>query len=92
MATVKIVLRKKVNKDELYPLAIRIIKDRKASFIALDHAVNLFDWDADRERVKKAHPNSARLNNLLLKKKAEANDTLLDLEAKNKATLSTAAS
>ncbi len=33
MASVKIVLRKKKNKDGTYPLAVRITKDRKSSYV-----------------------------------------------------------
>ncbi|HNP23434.1 MAG TPA: site-specific integrase [Panacibacter sp.] len=80
MASVKIVLRKKQNQDLTYPLAIRITKDRKSSFIYIGHSVKLSDWEPKEQRVKKSHPNSARLNNLILKKLAEANNSLLDLE------------
>lgn len=83
MATLKIVLRKKANKDGTYPLCIRVIKDRKASYISIGHSIKESEWNAKDQQVKKSHPNSTRLNNLLLKKKAEANDRLLDLETKN---------
>lgn len=83
MATLKIVLRKKQNKDGTYPLCIRVIKDRKASYISIGHSVNQTDWNLKEQKVKKSHPNSARLNNLILQKKAEANDTLIELETKN---------
>lgn len=80
MATVKIVLRKKTNKDGTSPLAIRITQDRKTSFIHLGHHVKESDWDADKQRVKKSHPNSVRLNNYLIAKLAEATDKSLELE------------
>ena len=82
MASVKIVLRKKKNKDGAYPLAIRITKDRRSSFIHLGGYTlkNLNDWDATKQKVKKSHPNSNRLNNFLLNKLAEANDKSLELE------------
>ena len=86
MATIKVVLRKKVNKDGTYPLTIRITKERKASFINLGHNVFEKDWDSKGQRVKKAHPNSVRLNNFILKKLAEANNTLLELESNSKDT------
>lgn len=84
MASLKVVLRKKKNKDGSYPLAIRITKDRKTSFIHLGHHLNEKDWDAKAQTVKTSHPNSKRLNNLILSKKAAANDTLLDLETHKK--------
>lgn len=80
MATVKIVLRQKENKDGTLPLAIRITKDRKTSFIHIGKSIKEQDWDAVRQRVKKSHPNSTRLNNFLIKKLAEANDKSLELE------------
>lgn len=81
MAIVKIVLRQKKSKDGSYPLALRITKDRRSSFIHLGYTVqNVNDWDADKQRVKKSHPNSVRLNNFLIKKLAEANDKSLELE------------
>lgn len=80
MATVKIVLRQKENKDGTYPLAIRITKDRKTSFIHLGQSIFEKDWDAATFRVKKSHPNSTRLNNFILKRLAEANDNSLELE------------
>lgn len=81
MATsVKVVLRKKKNKDGTYPLAIRITKDRNSSFVYLGHNLKTDDWDKVNQRVKKSHPNMVRLNNKIAAKVAEVNDTLLDLE------------
>ncbi|MBC8047374.1 MAG: phage integrase SAM-like domain-containing protein [Fimbriimonadaceae bacterium] len=80
MATVKIVLRKKQNKDKTFPLAIRIIKDRRTSFIHLGRNLKETEWDFEKQRVKKSHPNSTRLNNFLIKKLAEATDKSLELE------------
>lgn len=88
MASVKIVLRKKQNKDGTYPLAIRITKDRKSSYIHTGHHINESMWDAKNRRVKKSHPNSQRMNNLLTAKLAEAEDSLLELETQKKDTSS----
>lgn len=82
MASIKIIIRTKPNKDGTYALALQIIKDRKSSIVHLGHDIKQDDWDAINQKVKKSHPNSARLNNLLLKKKSEANDKLLELETK----------
>ncbi|MBN8669521.1 MAG: site-specific integrase [Chitinophagales bacterium] len=78
--TIKIVLRKKQKTNDTYPLAIRITKDRKSAFIHTGYYIHEKDWDATNERVKKSHPNSVRLNNFLLTKKAEANNHSLELE------------
>ena len=80
MAVVKLVLRKKPNKDGQLPLTLRITKDRKSSFIYLGYHLNASDWDEAQQRVKKSHPNAARLNNYILKKLSEANDHSLELE------------
>lgn len=80
MASVKIVLRKKQNKDGTFPLAIRITKDRRTSFIHLGYHVNSNEWDDKEQRIKKNHPNATRLNNYLIKKLAEATDKSLELE------------
>lgn len=81
MATVKIILRKKANNDGSYPLAVRITKDRKSSYITTGQSIDEDDWDAVKSRVRKSHPNSARLNNFLLKKLSEANDKVLELSS-----------
>ena len=84
MASVKIVLRKeKQKKDGTFPLAVRIIKDRKPKYIHTDYSIDLKHWDATERRVKKSHPNSKRLNNYLLTKLSEANDIALEVETNN---------
>jgi len=70
----------KKNKDGTYPLAVRITKDRKSSYVHVGHHIVESFWDAKNRKIKKSHPNSVRLNNLLSKKLAEAEDNLLDLE------------
>ena len=81
MATVKIVIRKKKNKDDTFPLALRITKDRKSSFIYLGHNLEAKYWDDTKGRVRNIHPNSTRLNNFIEKKRLEVEDNLLQLEA-----------
>lgn len=84
MATVKIIRRKKPNKDGSYSLAIQITKDRRTSISHLGVHVREEDWDDLKQRVKKAHPNSARFNNFLVQKLAEANDKVLEVETSKK--------
>ncbi len=83
MATVKVVLRKKANKEGRFPLALRITKDRKTSFIYLGHNVKEDEWNEAEQCVKSSHPNSKRLNNFILKKKAEASDKSIEAETQN---------
>lgn len=80
MAFIKVVLRKKLNKDGTYPLAIRITKDRKASFVHIGYNIKEADWDANAQRVKKSHANSARLNAFIATKLSEATNTALELD------------
>jgi len=82
MSSVKIILRQKQNKDKTFPLAVRITSGRKASYMYIGQNIKETEWDEVNQRVKKSHPNSARLNNFLLTKLAEANDKLLELETK----------
>lgn len=84
MATVKAVLRKKKNKDGKYPIAIRITKNRKTSYIYTGKYVKLEEWDVQNQSVKKIHPSSARINNYLKKKLAQADDKDLEMEGQNK--------
>lgn len=84
MASAKVVLRNKPLNDGTYPIIIRVIKDRKSSIISLGYSIHEKDWDKIAQCVRKSHPNAARLNNLLLKKLAEANDKLLELQTTNK--------
>ncbi len=83
-SSIKIVLRKKQNQDSTYPLALRITKDRKSSYAYLGYSVQESEWDDKNQTVKKSHPNSTRLNNLILKKKAELSDKLIELQAQQK--------
>ncbi|MBA4850160.1 site-specific integrase [Emticicia sp. BO119] len=80
-SSVKIVLRKKRNSDGTYPLAVRVTIDRKTTYIYLGYNLLESDWDSVGQKVRKSHPNSTRLNNLLLKKKAETSDGLIDLQS-----------
>lgn len=81
MSSVTAILRKKSNKQGLYPVAIRITKNRKSSYIYTGHYIALNEWDETKRLVKKNHPNSKRLNNFLLSKIAEASDTLIEAES-----------
>lgn len=83
MASIKVVLYPRAKKDGTYPLALRITKDRKSSYIFLDYSIRKEDWIEDEQRVKASHPNSKRLNNFILKKKSEASDKSIEAETQN---------
>lgn len=82
MASVKIVLRKKPNKEAKLPLCIQIVKDRKNSLIYLGQYISPKDWDKTKQVVKKSHPNHEALNIFLLKKIMETNNRFLELETR----------
>jgi integrase/recombinase XerD len=81
MSSIRVVIRKRKNKQGLHPIIIRINHNRKSSIITTGQCIDEKHWDAVQQRVKKSHPNSTRLNNFILKKLAEANDKLLELES-----------
>lgn len=80
----KIVLRKKANKEGLFPLAIRITKNRRSNYHYLGHYIELMYWDEKNIRIKKSHPNAKNLNNLLSSKLSEATKILIDLQSERK--------
>lgn len=80
MSIVKVVLRKKPKADGTSPLAIRLYKDGKENYIYLGYYLLPEFWDSDKQRIKKSHPNAARLNNMIAKKLSEAMEKSLELE------------
>ncbi|MEM9836569.1 MAG: Arm DNA-binding domain-containing protein, partial [Bacteroidota bacterium] len=84
MGSIKAVIRKRKNKQGLHPIIIRINHNRRSSILTTGQCVDEKYWDATKQRVKRSHPNAAWLNNYLLKKLADANDKLLELESKSK--------
>lgn len=80
MSSIRAVIRTKRNNQNLYPIAIRITKDRKASFLYVGQYVDLTDWDKKNNCVRKSHPDSHHINQLILKKMSEANKSLLNAE------------
>ena len=83
MASVTVVLkRNKPKPNGVFPLYLRIIKNRKTVFESLGINVTEELWDEANKRVKGKYPNSARVNNTIAKKIAEANDKVLELDGK----------
>ncbi len=85
MTSVAIVYRKdKLNARKEAPIHFRIIKNRKASYIASGIMVSLQQWNEKKSRVKPTHPNSARLNSYLSNKFTEVQDIVLQHEILSK--------
>lgn len=82
MASVALYLRKKPLRNGTYPIQIRITKNRKNVYITTEASILADYWDEDKQRVKKSHPNSARMNNYLVTKLAEVEDINFELEKK----------
>jgi integrase/recombinase XerD len=81
MATVKAVIKPDKKKDGTYPIAIRITKDRKTSYIQLGYSTPIELWDSDQGLVRKGYPNSKRLNNLIVKRLSELSEKAIILES-----------
>ncbi|WP_394759633.1 tyrosine-type recombinase/integrase [Flavobacterium sp.] len=85
MASIKLVLRThQADQTGHSPLYIRIIKDRKTKFITAGVKLKESEWDEIKQKVKKNHSNSARMNASLSQKIADAEGQVADLERKVK--------
>lgn len=85
MSTINVILRtSKLNSQGEAPLCIRITKDRISKFIFLNYRIKPELWDDEKRRVKKGHPNSARLNHFITTKLAEAENSALKCETFDK--------
>jgi integrase len=85
MATTKLILKtEKENKKGKIPLFLRIIQDRKPSYISLGVYLKQSEWNDEEKKVKKSHPNSTRLNAFIAKKVAEAEAKMVELQTKQK--------
>lgn len=80
MASVRAVIRTKANSQNLYPIAIRITKDRKTSFIYTGQYVLKNQWNSTKGQVNKSHPDALNINQLIFKKLSKVNKGLLDAE------------
>ncbi|MBR9847489.1 MAG: site-specific integrase, partial [Algicola sp.] len=72
MASIKILLRNKPNKEGQYPVVLKIIKDRKPKVITLGISCLKKDWDEVNSQFKKSEKNYLQRNRALLKKKEQA--------------------
>lgn len=72
MASIKVLLRDKATKDGMFPIVLKIIKDRKPKVISLGMECLKKDWDEANSQFKKSHPNSVQRNRVILKLKEKA--------------------
>jgi integrase/recombinase XerD len=72
MASIKILLKDKPNSEGLYPVVLRITKDRKNKFISLGMRCLKKDWDDKGLQFKKSYPSFSQGNRALLQLKQKA--------------------
>lgn len=72
MASIRIILRNKATKEGMFPIVMRIVKNRKSKLISLGLECLKKDWDEENNQFKKTHPNQLQRNRLLLKHKDRA--------------------
>jgi integrase len=82
-ASAKIILRKKPNAKGMFPLAIRITKNRRSTYKHIGHYIDIEEWDEKNLRVKKSHTNAKSLNSLLSSKLTEVNKGLMNLQSED---------
>lgn len=83
MASIKTVLRNKPNSRNLYPIAIRITKDRKTSYIFVGQYLENGQWNEKKGLVRKSHPNQMHFNQLIFSKLVNANRRLFNAESES---------
>ena len=72
MASINIKLRNKANKNGLYPVIIRVVKDRKQKIITLGMSCKKKDWDNVKFQFRRSEKNFVQRNRVLLKFKEKA--------------------
>lgn len=82
MATIitLIQMTQRPKRDGTYPIYIRSIKNRKASYVSTNYSIPQKDWDEKKGKVKSSYPNSARLNAQLRHIEDEYSKKVLGLE------------
>lgn len=85
MASVKIFPRlDKVNKQGQVPMYLRLTKNRKSKYIALDVYVDPKNWNPQTGKIKPNAKNASQINSFLATKEAEAEALALEMESKSK--------
>ncbi|RZJ91468.1 MAG: site-specific integrase [Chryseobacterium sp.] len=85
MASVKIYPRlDKSNKNGQVPIYLRLTKNRKSKYIALDVYINPKDWNEKTGKVRTGAKNAAQINSFISSKEAEAEAIALEMETRSK--------
>ena len=72
MAKISIILRNAPNKNGLYPIVLRIIKNRKVKIITLGMDCEKSNWDQRSSQFNKSMPNHIQKNIVLSRLKQKA--------------------
>lgn len=85
MSSIKVLLKThKETKSGLYPIVLRVIKDRKIRFIFTGHSCSRELWDFENNRPSSKHPNRQQIKSMISTKIAEAESAILNLEQDEK--------
>lgn len=73
MASIKIIQRTKPLSNGLYPIFLRVTKDRKSKYIAINLAAEKSQWNSSKGEFRKNYPDSKQFNETLkeITKRAE---------------------
>lgn len=83
MSSVSAFLIKRPNSNNLHPITIRIIKDRKVSYIYIGQVIKKSQWDNKNNCVKNTHLDFLEINQLILDRLSKANKSLISAELKD---------
>lgn len=73
----------KIDKYGLAPVYLRLIKNRRVKYLAMDVYIDPKDWNNKTGKMKQAATNAEQINNFLAIKKSEAEMTVLEMESKS---------
>lgn len=84
MASVKVFPRlDKINKEGKVPIYLRVTKNRKSKYIALDAYILPKEWNKESGKVKSHVRNASQINSYISSKVAEAERIALELETRS---------
>lgn len=81
MASISVLIRTSKKKNGLVPITIRITSNRRKSYLSIGHRINPKFWDDENKKVKKSHPNSVRLNNIIQNYVSKIDNLIIQKEA-----------
>ncbi|MBL4715476.1 MAG: site-specific integrase, partial [Bacteroidia bacterium] len=80
MASIRAVLdTRRMKSNGTYPLKIRACHNFSSKYINLSISIYQRYWNKKKQQVKDSHPNSIKINKLILRKKMSLEERVLDL-------------